>query len=372
MNPDLAKTLLAWFDREARALPWREKDGIHRRRPYAVLVSELMLQQTQVSTVIPYYERFMARFPEMEDLASADELEVLKYWEGLGYYRRARHLWTLARKVATDLGGRLPADRKTLMSLPGIGPYTAGAILAFAYDLPEPAVDGNVVRVLARLDALPHVQGHPGSLRAVRERVAQLIPSRRAGDFGEALMELGATICLPTSPRCASCPLSSFCLAFSRSEPEAYPVKRKDLEKPVSHLTYVLVHDGSSVFCRRRPEGLLAGLFEFHALEGKLMEEDRVRRALEGQGKGPPVSLRFAGESRALFSHRSWEMAFWEAEWLTCESLLVKEGGFFGRDDLLAFEIGDLRTLPFPAFLTAWRDDFIRRQEQKTKNPGSI
>jgi A/G-specific adenine glycosylase len=365
LNSDFAQALLGWFDRQARSLPWRQPSGgSHRRDPYAVIVSELMLQQTQVTTVIPYYERFMERFPDFSSLAEADETEVLKYWEGLGYYRRARNLHALARQVIDEFNGRLPVDRKQLLGLPGIGPYTAGAIRSFAYDLPEPAVDGNVVRVFARLDAIAHQQGDPAGQRAVRERVSGLIPGARAGDFSEALMELGATVCLPGTPDCGFCPLARFCRALALSRVNDYPVKRKDREKPVSRLTYLLIHQESDVLCQRRPKGLLEGLYEFVSLEGKMTGEGQVRDQLEALWGKMALNLTFRGEERAVFSHRIWEMALWEVDLSGSDGLLVTDK----FNELIPVDHDDLGDLPFPAFLVSWRDDFIRRQARK--NPG--
>ena len=367
MSLSFADALLAWFDQSARPLPWRVPAGPgHRRDPYAVMVSELMLQQTQVTAVIPYYERFMARFPDFETLAAADETEVLKYWEGLGYYRRAKNLLALAGRVVDQYKGVLPPDKAELLKLPGIGPYTAGAILSFAYDLAEPAVDGNVVRVMARLDAVPHVQGDPKGQRAVRARVAELLPGRRAGDFSEALMELGATVCLPSSPRCAGCPVNGFCRAFSLSTVSRYPVRRKDQDRPVTYLSYVLIHDGEGVFCRRRPQGLLSGLFEFFRFEGKFTGEarDRVRKEVQAKTGLTDFELTYRGEKRAVFSHRVWEMAFWEAELSGAAGYTLRDGPPADEDALSRIRVSELAGLPFPAFLLAWRDGFVKRREE--------
>lgn len=365
MKLSFATTLLAWFDRSARPLPWREAAAPGwRRDPYAVMVSELMLQQTQVAAVIPYYQRFMARFPDFETLAAAGETEVLKYWEGLGYYRRAKNLLALAIRVVDEYEGALPREKSELLKLPGIGPYTAGAILSFAFDLPQAAVDGNVVRVFARLDALAYVQGDPKGQRAVRERVAGLFPRERAGDFSEALMELGATVCTPASPSCAACPVKGFCRAYALGSVAAYPVKGKEPDRPVSQLTYVLIHDREEVFCRRRPPGLLSGLYEFFLLDGKItaQEPHRVSQAVAALTGLDDFDLVFVGEKRAVFSHRVWEMAFWEAE--------LAEAQESGQGAMSRVHISQLPQLPFPAFLLAWRDAFVERRE-KRENPES-
>ncbi len=362
-----SQALLAWFDREARDLPWRvpASDGSGLRRdPYAVLVSEFMLQQTQVVTVIPYYQAFMARFPHLEALAAAEETEVLKFWEGLGYYRRARQLHSLARVLVEDFEGSLPRDYKTLLTLPGIGPYSAGALLAFAYDLPQAAVDGNVVRVFARLDAQPYVQGDVKAQRAVRERLADLIPKERPGDFAEALIELGATLCVRTSPACQACPVSRFCQALAQDRVMDFPLKAKAKPKPVSRITYLLIHDGGRVYCRLRTAGLLTGLYEFFPLVGKWGEgqEARIREALAQAGglPGREGDLLFVGERRSVFSHRIWDMAFWELTLAPGGGLMVQEG-----QDWEPFDLDQLARLPLPVFLASWREDFLARNEDK-------
>jgi len=218
----LSASLLDWYARERRTLPWRE-----RRDPYSIWVSEIMLQQTQVATVIGYYERWMQRFPTLERLADAPIEEVLLAWEGLGYYSRARNLRSAAQKVVASHGGQLPRSIEELRTLPGIGAYSAGAIASIAFDADEPAVDGNIVRVLTRLFAL----GGDPKRAPLRERLWQLaralIPKGRARDFNQALMELGATCCSPRSPRCAQCPVQKHCLALARDRvadfPEAAP-----------------------------------------------------------------------------------------------------------------------------------------------------
>lgn len=379
MTALFSDTILAWFDEAARPLPWRTESntaaGGYKRDPYAVVVSEYMLQQTQVITVIPYYERFMKRFPTFRSLAVADETEVLKYWEGLGYYRRAKQLLALARKIVDEYNCFLPQDRTELMKLPGIGPYTAGAILSFAYDLPEPAVDGNVVRVFARLDAKPYVQGDVKAQREVRLRVSGMMPSVRAGDFSEALIELGATVCVSASPACAMCPVNEFCDAFALSTVGDFPVSAKPLAKPVSRLTYVLLFDERRVFCRRRPDGLLSGLYEFLSFPEKIEEGNivRIEELIEGwiseNGEGTVRDISYAGKKRSIFSHRIWEISCWEVGVSGVKTTdQQREPYLIVRDDYKPDDIegemvtfAELAELPFPAFLMPWRDDFIGR-----------
>lgn len=210
--------LVAWFGKSGRDLPWR-----HRRDPYAVLVSEMMLQQTQVATVVDYFNRWMARFPDFKALAAAAEAEVLHAWQGLGYYSRARNLHRAAKQVMERYGGRLPDDPDALRTLPGIGRYTAGAVASFAFDRATPVVDGNIARVLSRLFNYTNQVDSTAGIKWTWQTALELQPENRAGIFNEALMELGALVCLPGSPHCPKCPVRRFCLA---DDPGKLPVKK--------------------------------------------------------------------------------------------------------------------------------------------------
>lgn len=327
-----------------------------------------MLQQTQVNTVIPYYHRFMERFPTLVALSLADESEVLKYWEGLGYYRRARQLLKLAKTLVADFSAVLPKERKTLLTLPGVGEYTAGALLAFVYDLPEAAVDGNVLRVIARLDARPLLQADTKSQREARERVRELMPEQRAGDFMEAMIELGATCCLSVTPLCEQCPLSPYCKSFKRDLVAEFPLTKKREKSPVTKLSYVLVHDGKHVFCRRRPEGLLEGLYEFIALPEKYKEHEAAKLEQAIVRMRLPFSfsafrkLSYIDDKRVVFSHRIWDVSCWEllitpALWQTIADEPVEQ------DKLCLVDREGLQRLAFPAFLALWRDDFLSRED---------
>jgi A/G-specific adenine glycosylase len=243
-DPRLRPLLTRWFRAERRALPWRE-----RRDGYRVWISEAMLQQTRVATVIPYYERFLARFPDLAALAAASEEQVLAHWSGLGYYRRARTLHRAARLLVEQHGGVFPRTRAELLELPGIGPYTAGAVASLAFDAPEPLVDGNVERVFARLFALPGAAGSVSLKQRVWELAAELVPQQGgAGEWNEALMELGALVCLPREPRCGDCPWAARCAALE--------------------LVALLVERAGRILLRRRPDGgRMAGLWELPTRE---------------------------------------------------------------------------------------------------------
>lgn len=216
----LRAALLAWFQPELRQMPWRET-----RDPYQIWVSEIMLQQTQVNTVKPYFKRFLAAFPTVQRLAESPLEVVLKHWEGLGYYSRARNLHRGAQLVTQVFSGQLPADPELLQTIPGIGAYTAAAIASIAFNIPVPALDGNVLRVMARLEAIALPVDKAPARRQIRERVHQLMDKQRPGDFNQALMELGATVCLPQNPRCEICPLSTHCKAFAQGLTTCLPVK---------------------------------------------------------------------------------------------------------------------------------------------------
>ncbi|MCW5716125.1 MAG: A/G-specific adenine glycosylase [Bauldia sp.] len=257
--------LLDWYDRHARRLPWRvgpaDRAVGERPDPYRVWLSEVMLQQTTVAAVKSYFEAFVARWPTVNDLAAAPEAEVMKAWAGLGYYSRARNMKAAADLVAAR-GGRFPGTSAGLRELPGIGGYTAAAIAAIAFDETAAVVDGNVERVLARLFAI--ATPLPAAKEAIRAHQARLTPWQRPGDYAQAMMDLGATICTPKRPACALCPVNAHCRAFAEGNPERYPVKAAKAERPTRRgLAFVAVRaDGAILLRRRPPEGLLGGMTE--------------------------------------------------------------------------------------------------------------
>ena len=255
----LSSTILNWYRVNKRDLPWRDHPD-----PYAVWVSEIMLQQTRVETVIPYFEKWMRLFPTVQALAAAPEQDVLNAWEGLGYYSRARNLHKAAQIVAENYNGKLPRDLNELRKLPGIGRYTVGAIASMAFGMDEPTLDGNLRRVFARLFDVSEPADSPEGEKMLWGLVAQHLPKGEAGDYNQALMDLGATICLPKNPRCLLCPLMELCEARSLGIQDQRPVLKPKKETPhVVHAAAVIVQRGRALLAKRPADGLLGGMWEF-------------------------------------------------------------------------------------------------------------
>ena len=261
------RRLLRWYDQHKRELPWRAVPPA-RANPYHVLVSEAMLQQTQVATVIAYFQRFIAAYPTLGDLAAAEEQQVLHLWQGLGYYRRARHLHAAARRIVADHAGRIPRTAPSLMTLPGVGRYSAGAVASIAFNQPEPVLDGNVARVLARHRALDQPIDDNATRKQLWFTAQQLLDPHRPGDFNQALMELGALRCLPRKPDCAACPLARSCLAHQRGLSHSLPVRRpRSTPRPVVHAVAAIQRNGRWLFHQRPDVGLWASLWQLPTLE---------------------------------------------------------------------------------------------------------
>lgn len=315
----IPEKLLAWYDKNARILPWREDP-----QPYRVWVSEIMLQQTRVEAVKPYFERFLEALPTVEDLAKASEEQILKLWEGLGYYNRVRNLQRGAQAVMSEHGGAIPASFELLKKLPGIGEYTAGAIGSIAFQIPVPAVDGNVLRVMSRVLWRTDNILDTRVKRRMEGEIREILPER-VGDFNQSLMELGATVCLPNgAPKCDGCPLQELCRAHLKGEEEKLPVKTKAKKRKIEDRTvFLLVCDGKIVLRKRPEKGLLAGLWELPSQEGALEVLD-AEKLLELWGIRLSEPLQKQKNAKHVFSHVEWHMSCWSgAVESSCEN-----GGF--------------------------------------------
>ncbi len=305
--------LLRWFTVHRRDLPWRQECP---RDPYKVWVAEIMLQQTKVEAVRPYYESWMEHFPDLPALAAASEDDVLRQWQGLGYYARARNLHEAVKEVAAVYGGKVPDKKEQMLALKGVGEYTAGAVLSIAYGLPEAAVDGNVLRVFSRLY---NIEGNILSA-PVKKQIAELVrsqlPEGRAGAFNEALMDFGAMVCIPRNPRCSECPLSSYCLAKKAGREKELPVRLTKKQVPAEDITVVVVEQEEKWLIHRRPgQGLLASMWEFPNAGGAGREGRRaVRRVAADVGLEIFVNKAPIGKLKHVFSHKIWNMTIYEGQ----------------------------------------------------------
>ncbi|CDQ20374.1 A/G-specific DNA-adenine glycosylase [Halobacillus karajensis] len=330
------KSLIHWFKKEQRVLPWRENQD-----PYRVWVSEIMLQQTRVDTVIPYFNDFMAKFPTPEALADADEQDVLKAWEGLGYYSRARNLQNAVREVVETYGGVVPADPEELGNLKGVGPYTKGAILSIAYDTPEPAVDGNVMRVLSRILHVEDDISKQSTRKLFEGLVSELISEEDPSSFNQGLMELGALICTPKTPSCMLCPVQNYCRAFDKGIETELPVKSsKKKQKKSPYLLLLVQKENGEVLIEQRPnKGLLASLWQYPMVPLQDVDKESVLNWFYGE-YGVKIEL---GESvdriKHVFSHLIWEMEVIKVK--------VKEGSL-DHERAKFIKPDDMDDYPFP------------------------
>lgn len=303
MLEQIVKPLLSWYDGHARVLPWRENNS-----PYRVWVSEIMLQQTRVEAVKPFFERFLTALPDVQALADCPEDELLKLWEGLGYYNRVRNMQKAARVIVEEYGGEFPADYEKLLELPGIGHYTAGAIGSIAFGIRMPAVDGNVLRVLSRVKASYEDILKQSVKAAMEKEIRDIIPEDRPGDFNQALIEIGAIVCVPNGKaKCGECPLAFCCQAREKNIVEELPKKKAKKERRLEERTVLVLREGGRVAIRKRPpKGLLAGLYELPNVEGALSEQEALRCVKEW-GLSPIRILPLAG-AKHIFSHVEWRM----------------------------------------------------------------
>lgn len=297
---DYATPLIEWFKENKRDMPWRKTSD-----PYCIWVSEVMLQQTQVITVIPYYINFMERFPTVSDLAKATLEEVHNYWQGLGYYRRGENLWKGAKVIEERWGGVFPRDPKLVKEIPGIGPYTLGAVCSIAFHMPLPAVDGNVMRVMSRWYCMTDDIGIAKNRKLFEEKVMENMPDD-PNSFNQALMELGALICTPKSPKCEECPVKWLCQAYQRGEQDKFPVKEKKIKKVEEHYDVILLRKGNAYSFEKRPEeGLLANLWGIPMIEKAQEMELGIDCERQEQLK----------EVTHIFTHKKWHMTPYIVDW---------------------------------------------------------
>lgn len=317
---------IQWYEQEKRNLPWR-----YNRDPYRIWISEIMLQQTRVDTVIDYFYRFMEWFPTIEELATAPEEKLLKAWEGLGYYSRARNIQAAAKQIMSEFDGKMPQTPEEISSLKGIGPYTTGAIASIAFGLPEPAVDGNVMRVVSRLFCIEADIAKASSRKIFDEAMRKIIDETYPGEFNQAMMDLGSAICTPTSPKCEACPIQAFCLANKRGIQTSFPVKTKKAKpKDVYYISAALQnHSGAYYFEERDSQKLLANMWTFPMVEVTQEEYERLKKEWEAKqevdlfddlvaedGKELPFEkqelfiwqTRHLGEVTHVFSHLKWHV----------------------------------------------------------------
>lgn len=303
ISRDIVAPLLSWYDENKRILPWRES-----KDPYHIWVSEIMLQQTRVEAVKPYYDRFMKQLPTIQDLADASQERLLKLWEGLGYYNRIRNMQKAAIMMMEEYAGQMPAEYDLIIKLPGIGSYTAGAISSIAFEKVYPAVDGNVLRIITRLTADFSDVLDQKYKKKIEAEVQKIMPDDRPGDFNQAMMELGATVCLPNGmPKCSQCPWKDICKAREGNLLEEIPHKEKKKKRTIENKTVLIIRDGDRTYIQKRPEsGLLAGLYEFPMLEG-FVDEKQIKKDVEKRGM-KVLYIKKLEEAVHIFTHKEWHM----------------------------------------------------------------
>lgn len=303
MLNEIVRPLISWYRQNKRILPWRDQ-----KNAYYTWVSEIMLQQTRVEAVKPYFLRFIGELPDVKALAECPEEKLMKLWEGLGYYNRVRNMQSAAQVVVAEYGGVLPVSYDELLALKGIGSYTAGAIASIAYDIPVPAVDGNVLRVFSRIAEDRQDIMKQSVRRQVEEKLLGIMPKEAPGDFNQALMELGAVVCVPNGPaRCMECPVAALCKAYHHGTVDELPVKAPKKKRTIENRTVLVIQDGERTAIHKRPqEGLLAGLYELPNVEGHLSMDEALQKVKEMNLE--PLHIETLPEAKHIFSHIEWRM----------------------------------------------------------------
>lgn len=331
LSVEAVNALLKWYRENRRDLPWR-----HTSDPYRIWLSEIMLQQTRVEAVKPYYARFLETCPTVADLATLDEDRLMKLWEGLGYYSRARNLQKAARTVMEQYGGEMPSTYDELRKLSGIGDYTAGAIASIAFGERVPAIDGNVLRVLARVTGSYADIALPETKKTWRAELAEVVPTE-AGDFTQSLIELGATVCVPNGEaKCEVCPLRPYCVAAEKGLTDTIPVRSAKKPRRIEHMTVLIIRDGDRTALRKRPsKGLLAGLFELPNVKGHL-QEDELPALIRSLGFDP-LRIERLEDAKHIFTHVEWHMVAYSVR------ITPEFDGYHGASGMLLVQNGDLR-----------------------------
>lgn len=355
MKSQFNRLILAWYTQHARELPWRGHVDA-----YGVWVSEIMLQQTRVETVIPYFQRWMRVFPTLTDLAAADEQQVLNLWEGLGYYSRSRSMVKAAHLVIDHYDGKLPSSPADLIRLPGIGKYTAAAISSIAFGADVAVLDGNVKRVLSRVLRFPNAVNTPDGEKKLWRLAEYLLPKGAAGDYNQALMDLGATLCTPRNPICNECPVISLCCAFKTDSQEQYPVMRE--KQPIPHITVcaaIIQQDGLVLIARRPSKGLLGGLWEFpggKVESGESLQEALIREIREELGAEITVVQHF-GEYQHAYTHFKVTLHAWLSN-LTSAAPVALEAS-----EIRWVKVGDLADFPMGKIDRSISNDLIKQTD---------
>ncbi|MCD1147779.1 A/G-specific adenine glycosylase [Peptoniphilus sp. KCTC 25270] len=352
----ISEKLLNYYDREKRDLPWRESPT-----PYRVWISEIMLQQTRATAVIPYFQRFLEHFPTVFDLAEAHEDLLHKLWEGLGYYSRAKNLKKAAEKIVSEYGGELPASYEKLLSLPGIGPYTAGAISSIAFQLPVPAIDGNLLRVYSRRFLIEETIDSAKGKKKIFALAEKEISTKRPGDFNQALMDLGNNVCLPKNPKCSICPLKEDCLALEKNCQEEFPKRKEKIKKTDEKWTVLLLEYDGEFFIEKRPsKGLLANLWQFPMIQGHLKLEDVEKFCQENFYI--PKNIETLPSSSHVFSHKVWDLIGYK---ISLERVLVLEEEIPFGEKTWAKKKDLEEVYAFSSALTKYREEAIYGMDSK-------